>query len=115
MTETLLRILKSIHEMDTEKMLDTIRMMTAEFSDLNECLDFMQLWYRDILMFKVTKDMNALIFRNEYSAISRICASSSYPGLEQVLDAIDKARVRLGANVNKELALELLFLTMKEN
>ncbi|MDT3845038.1 MAG: DNA polymerase III subunit delta' [Bacillota bacterium] len=115
MTETLLRILKSIHEMDTEKMLDTIRMMTAEFSDLNECLDFMQLWYRDILMFKVTKDMNTLIFRNEYSAISRICASSSYPGLEQVLDAIDKARVRLGANVNKELALELLFLTMKEN
>lgn len=31
------------------------------------------------------------------------------------LNAIDKARIRLDANVNMELALELMFLAMKEN
>ena len=40
---------------------------------------------------------------------------SSYEGLEQILGAIDKARVRLDANVNMELVMELLLLTMKEN
>ena len=33
----------------------------------------------------------------------------------EVLEAIDKARVRLDANVNFELAMELMLLTMKEN
>ena len=32
-----------------------------------------------------------------------------------ILQAIDKARVRLNANVNQDLALELMLLTMKEN
>ena len=75
----------------------------------------MQLWYRDILMFKVTKDMNSLIFKDEYSAVSSCCQKSSYEGLEEILSAIEKGKVRLNANVNTDLALELMLLTMKEN
>lgn len=37
-----------------------------------------------------------------------------YEGLEKILEAIDKARVRLDANVNMELAMELMLLVMKE-
>ena len=36
-----------------------------------------------------------------------------YAGLEAILAAIDTARTRLNANVNMELAMELLLLTMK--
>ena len=32
-----------------------------------------------------------------------------------ILKSIEKAKLRLKANVNKELALELMLLTMKEN
>jgi len=38
-----------------------------------------------------------------------------YDGFENILQAIEKARVRLQANVNMELAMELMFLVMKEN
>ena len=41
--------------------------------------------------------------------------NSSYQGLEAILEAIDKARVRLKANVNMELVMELMLLVMKEN
>ena len=75
----------------------------------------MQLWYRDILMFKVTRDMNSLVFKEEYSTVSGLCQKSSYEGLEMILKSIEKAKLRLKANVNKELALELMLLTMKEN
>ena len=34
---------------------------------------------------------------------------------ESILSSIDKARVRLNANVNVELVLELMLLVMKEN
>ena len=62
-----LTLLKNIKDMDIPMLLDYIRKLQEDNLDLYECLDFMQLWYRDILMFKVTKDMNSLIFKDEYS------------------------------------------------
>ena len=115
MIRDILTILKEIHQMDTGQMLDCVRHLVNDYPNLEEVLDLMQLWYRDILMFKVTKDMNGLTFKSEYSAVSRICSQSSYQGLEQILEAIDKAKVRLLANVNKELTLELMLMTMKES
>ena len=40
---------------------------------------------------------------------------SSYEGIEFILESLEKAKMRLKANVNFELAMELLFLTIKEN
>ena len=76
-------------------------------------LEMLQLWYRDVLMYKVTKDMNLLIFKDEYKVINGMVQKVDYSGLEKILAAIDTARTRLNANVNMELAMELLLLTMK--
>ena len=40
---------------------------------------------------------------------------SSYEGIENILDALEKAKARMKANVNFELVMELLLLTIKEN
>ena len=110
-----LNLLKNVKEMDIAMLLDYIKKIQEDKLDLDECLDFMQLWYRDILMFKVTRDMNLLIFKDEYFTVSSLCQKSSYEGLETILTAIEKAKIRLRANVNTDLALELMLLTMKEN
>ena len=110
-----LTLLKNIKGMEIPMLLDYIRRLQEDNLDLDECLDFMQLWYRDILMFKVTRDINTLIFKDEYSVVSSLCQKSSYEGLETILKAIEKAKVRLDANVNTDLALELMLLTIKEN
>lgn len=115
MTADLMRLVEGIHRMETPALLDKVSQMVKDYPDLTDCLDLLQLWYRDVLMFKATKDMNALIFKQAYRAVNNCCKQSSYQGLEQILEAIDKARIRLGANVSKELTLELLLLTMKEN
>ena len=115
MYEEILRLLKEIKDMDISQLLDVIRKLKDDNTDIKECLDFMQMWYRDILMYKTTKDLNLLIFKDEFSAVKRAASLSSYEGLERILEAIDKARVRLDANVNMELVMELLLLTMKEN
>lgn len=111
----MLYLVKKLKTMDISEILLFIRRLKEEDIDLLECLDFMQLWYRDVLMFKVTKDVNLLIFKEEYPAINEISEKSGYEGLENILAAIDKARVRLAANVNVELVLELMLLVMKEN
>ena len=94
-------------------MVHCIREMKEQNFDIGEVLDLMQLWYRDVLMFKVTKDMNLLIFKDEYKMINETGEKVDYAGLEAILAAIDTARTRLNANVNMELVMELLLLTMK--
>ncbi len=111
----MLYLLKNVKKMDISELLNYIRKLKDENIDLYECLEFMQYWYRDVLMFKVTKDVNLLIFKDEYTMINEISNNSGYDGLENILAAIDKARVRLDANVNTELVLELMLLVMKEN
>ena len=106
-------LVKNVGTMDISMLLDCIREMKEQNFDIGEVLDLMQLWYRDVLMFKVTKDMNLLIFKDEYKMINETGEKVDYAGLEAILAAIDTARIRLNANVNMELAMELLLLTMK--
>jgi DNA polymerase-3 subunit delta' len=113
--KAMLRLLTGIREMDISEILDWIKMFKDEEYDIDECLDFIQMWYRDVLLYKVTNDINLLIFKDEERSIREISSKSSYEGLEKVLEAVDKAHVRLEANVNMELAVELMLLVMKEN
>lgn len=115
MYSELLHMLKHLKDMDITELLQYIKKTRDEKLDIYDSLDFMQLWYRDVLMYKVTRDINLLVFKDEYNTIKEMSAASAYEGLEFILQAIDKARVRLDANVNMELAMELMLLVMKEN
>ena len=106
-------LLKNVGSMDIGMLLDCIREIKEQNFDIYEVLDLMQLWYRDVLMYKVTKDMNLLVFKDEYRMINETGQKIDYAGLEATLAAIDTARTRLEANVNLDLAMELLLLTMK--
>lgn len=56
-----------------------------------------------------------MIFKEEIKYIRKEADQRSYEGIEIILDALEKAKSRLSANVNFDLTMELLFLTMKEN
>ena len=60
-------------------------------------------------------DINSQIFREQVYEIKNHASKSSYHGIQKILDALEKAKIRLNANVNFELVIELLLLTMKEN
>jgi DNA polymerase-3 subunit delta' len=66
-------------------------------------------------MFKVTKDINLLLYKGEYSEILKQANMRSYEGLEEIIKAVEKAKVRIKANVNFDIVMELMFLTIKEN
>lgn len=109
------KLLTEIRQADISDILDWIGNIKEEAYDVEECLDFIQMWYRDILLYKVTEDRESLIFKNEEAAVRTISGKSSCEGIERVLKAIDQARIRLKANVNMEIVLELMLLIMKEN
>ena len=82
---------------------------------INDYFDLIMIWFRDILYFKAANDVNGLIFKDEVYEIKRQAEKSSYRGIETILEALEKAKLRLNANVNFDLVIELLLLTIKEN
>ncbi len=114
MKNQVLKLLKNLDSMDIASIIDTIKEFSTHKNDINDYLDLMLLWYRDVLMFKVTKDANLLLYSDEYSAISEQATKRDYENIENIIAAIDKAKVRLKANVNFDVTIELMILAMQD-
>ncbi|MBQ7840519.1 MAG: DNA polymerase III subunit delta' [Lachnospiraceae bacterium] len=113
--EEAVTLLKYIHEMEIAEIVAAIKKITEYQLDVTDYLDILSIWYRDVLMFKAMNDANHLIFREEIQYIKKVADRSSYEGIETILDALDKAKARLAANVSFDLTMELLLLTIQEN
>ena len=92
-----------------------VKQITEYKLEIQDYFDLMMIWVRDVLYFKATNDVNKLIFKDEVYDIKRQAARRSYQGIEAILQALGQARVRLNANVNFDLVIELLLLAIKEN
>lgn len=110
-----LGLIRTLKGMDTAAMSEAVRRMKEDKVWIDDVLDILLMWYRDVMYFKATADIDHLIFAREISTIRAQASTASYEGLKEILDAIDRFRVRLRANVNFELAAELMLLTIKEN
>ncbi|MBQ8188350.1 MAG: DNA polymerase III subunit delta' [Lachnospiraceae bacterium] len=108
-------LLKYIRDMEISEIVQAIKKIAEYKFDINDYLDILSVWYRDVLLFKATNDVNHLIFRDEIQYIKKTADQSAYEGIEEILDALEKAKARLKANVNFDLTMELLLLTIKEN
>ena len=108
-------LLKYIDDMEINEIAQAIKRMNEYKLEINDYLDILAIWYRDALLFKATKDVNHLIFKEEMQYIKKAASKSTYEGIENILKALDTAKRRLSANVNFDLTMELLLLTIKEN
>lgn len=113
--EEAITLLKYIQDMDLYEVMAAIKKISDYKLDVNDYLDIMTIWYRDVLLFKATNDANHLVFRDEVQNIRRRADKSTYEGIELIIEALQTAKNRLNANVNFELTMELLLLTIKEN
>lgn len=110
-----IQLIKRLDDIELYEMTEAIKQIGEYKLQINDYFDFIMIWYRDVLLYKATADVNKLIFKEEVYDIKKEAANSSYSGIEEILDALEKAKLRLNANVNFELVIELLLLTIKEN
>ena len=110
-----LNIVKNIHNMEVYEVVDTVKRLSAYKTDINDVIDMMMVWYRDVLMLKVTKDANTIVYKDEYRSLMDQAKHSSYEGLNEIIQSMEKAKSRLAANVNFDVAMEMMLLAMKEN
>ena len=108
-------LVKKADDMEIYELTQTIKQVGEYKKKIDEYLDLLTLWYRDVLYMKATNDVNNLIFKDEVYDIKKQAAKKSYTGIEKILQAIEQARTRLRANVNFDLVIEMLLLAIKEN
>lgn len=108
-------LVKNINDMEISEIVKAIKKISEYKFDVNDYLDILMAWYRDVLFFKATKDVNSLVFKEEIQQIMKMSDRSTYEGIDMIVDALQSAKKRLEANVNFDLTMELLFLAIKEN
>lgn len=110
-----LNLVRNVYSYDIADLLDAVKKVSEYKISIYDYIDILQMWYRDVLLFKVTKDLNNLVFIDEANQIRKQASQSSYEGIENILRGFEVCKARLAANVNFDLAIELMLLNIKEN
>lgn len=113
--EEAVQLLRNINEMQVDELMAAVKKCMEYKIDINDYLDVLSIWYRDVLIYKATKEVDRVVFSDQLRHIKERANKSSYEGIGIILNAIEKAKSRLKANVNFELTMELLLLTIQEN
>lgn len=113
--ESALSLIKRLDDIDLYEMGEAIKQISDYKLQVQDYFDLITVWYRDVLYMKATNDVNGLIFKDEVYDIKKQASKHSYHGIEAIIEALDKAKIRINANVNFDLVIELLLMTIKEN
>lgn len=81
---------------------------------IGEYFSLMRIWFRDVLIYKATRNIDSLIFQDDYKFIQEMSEKTNYFDLNNILKAIDYAESRIKSNVNFDVTMEVLFLAVKE-
>ncbi len=112
--EEVMHVIRYATEMTTAEIMAEVKNIANYKLTIEDYLDLMAMWYRDVLVFKSTNDANLVIFKNEMAMLKNQAERCSYEGLEDIIESIEKVKLRLKANVNFDLVIELLIMAIKE-
>ena len=117
--DEVVRLMSGIDGMNHAELMESLSFFGDEKSRGNDShkvddfLDMLSLWMRDMLMFKATQDPNRLVFHDSVIEIKRQAALRSFENINEAIDAIEKARMRLRAFVYFDIAMEMLFMALR--
>lgn len=115
MLDEVIQLLRYIKDMQVYEVVAAVKRASEYKFRFTDYIDLMILWFRDVLVYKASQNVNELIFKDEIQTIKKHAAKSSYNGIEHILEAMNKAKLRLKANVNFDVAIEMMFLTIRDN
>ena len=109
--EEAVQLLKHISEMELNEIVAAVKNISVYKLEITDYLDIIMIWYRDVLLYKATKEIDKVVFKDQLQSIKEQARKSSYEGIELILESLEKAKARLKANVNFDLVMELRFRT----
>ncbi len=114
LVNSVIQLETNIFDMSMEEISEAIQRASNYKMNINDYLDLMMMWYRDILVLKVTGSPDKIMFKEQYSIINGQAKYLSFNELEAKSKAIESAKRRIEANAKMEDIMRLLIMSLKE-
>lgn len=108
----LIRFLSAAKTLDMGDVNIMAARLSAKDYPVSDALRLMELWFRDLLLFKSSHASDRLVFLKYLSEIESLSECYSFAELSDILSEIVLSSKKINANVNKELVIELLLIKM---
>ena len=108
-----IEILSRASDADLSEIQRSLRLVAERGSSGAEAFcSFALCWYKDVLIYKKTGGEGKLVFEDERDVIADIAAVTDYTKINKAIESVEKTRTRLKFNVNQDLSLELMMLSL---
>ena len=111
--EEAVHLLRNIDDMQTEELMGAVKKCTEFKMDITDYLDVIAIWYRDVLIYKATKNVDRVVFSDQMRYIKERASKSSYEGIGKYPGWTGKSESKTESKCNFELTMELLLLTKR--
>lgn len=113
--EMVIRQLSGLENSNASDIVGFVKEVEGYKDNISEYIDLIITWFRDVLIYKASKDINQLIFKEELLLIEKYSIKLSYNAINDIFIAADKVGTRLKANVNFDLTIEMLLMSIRDN
>ena len=90
--EEAVQLLKHINEMELNEIVAAVKNISVYKLEITDYLDIIMIWYRDVLLYKATKEIDKVVFKDQLQSIKEQARKSSYEGIELILESLEKRK-----------------------
>lgn len=106
-------VLQYIHESEVFELTEQVKSLKKWKESMDDFLDILLMWFRDVLLMKVVDDNKEIIFKEEYPIIKKQSTLLSFEAINHIFMEIEHTRARIRANVNYDTSLEVLLMFIR--
>lgn len=108
-------VLKAIDKKEKAKLLEQLAYFSEEKENIQKLLDYMILWYRDILLFKQAKAKHLLIHSESLDFIKKLARNLTLSKIIHNIEVIETTKKKLRQHGHYELTLEVMLIQLLED
>ncbi|QEK13400.1 DNA polymerase III subunit delta' [Crassaminicella thermophila] len=112
--EETIQVIEKILKKDPLTPFEEVEFFQKHKDHIDEILDFMLFWFRDIMIITQTRTDKFLINLDKKNTLQNHMHHIAYEKIGDIITVIEKTKNDIKANVNFQLAIEMMLLTMQE-
>jgi len=112
--EGLMNVIDNNISRDLFKSFTTSKFFEDNKDQIDEILDMMLIWFRDLLIYKETDNDKLIINRDKKELLKEQAFKLSMGRIHGIIDSIMETKDNIRANVNFQLSIELMLLNLQE-
>ncbi|KAB3537820.1 DNA polymerase III subunit delta' [Alkaliphilus pronyensis] len=112
--QLLVDITKELLRGKTLLALENGSLLTSQKNNIQEFLDLLASWYRDIMIYKETKEYHFIMNYDKIEEINHQASQVNLNKLKDIIYIIEDTKTKLKSNVNFQLNMEVMLLKMQE-